>query len=316
MRILIALAAGFVYAAECGGADAFKVSDAVVVKARFEEGSKPPGAKAKPASLGQGMRNKCVLPGESGTNTPVANAVFPDRMSEYVWRNWFCVDKRTLAATVGAKPEELTEIAMQMGLPPDPVVEPEWKKHGYVTVLRRNWHILPYEQLMALVGWDRETFRYHLDEDDYLYVKMGALKPKCEKLTWRGEDEKKCAESRRKIAAILKEEGIEASSAGVEPRFAFVRGLSGAPTPSKANVRAESPFKTRLQFSYFADYADPLMDDSVASFPEGLLARYAQDGVNAVWLHVVLRTLAKDRYFTEFGEGSDRRQKNLRKHNH
>ena len=314
VRILIALAVvGLVSAAECDGADAFKVSDAVVVKARFEEGSKPLDAKAKPASLRHGMRNKCVLPGESGTNAPVANAVFPDRMSEYVWRNWFCVDKRTLAATVGAKPEELTEIATQMGLPPDPAVEPEWQKHGYVTVLRRNWHILPYEQLMELVGWDRATFRYHLDEDDYLYAKMGALKPKCDRLTWRGKEEKRFADARRRIAAILKEEGVDAFSAGGEPRFAFMRELAAPPTTCKTDVRAESPFKTRLQFSYFADYADPLMDDSVASFPEGLLARYAKDGVNAVWLHVVLRTLAKDRHFTEFGEGCDRRQENLRK---
>ncbi len=74
----------------------------------------------------------------------------------------------------------------------------------------------------------------------------------------------------------------------------------------------ESPFATRMVFSYFADYGDPLLDPEIGSYPEGLLQRLASQGVNAVYLHVVLRTLAKDPKYPEFGIGSEERLKNLR----
>jgi hypothetical protein len=51
----------------------------------------------------------------------------------------------------------------------------------------------------------------------------------------------------------------------------------------------------------------------VGSFPEGLLQKLADQGVNAVWLHTVLRTLVKDPKYPEFGDGCERRIANLGK---
>ena len=105
-----------------------------------------------------------------------------------------------------------------------------------------------------------------------------------------------------------------------EPRFSFVGELSrGAdaincvPPVSDEQKHLSPTFDLRLIFSYFADYGDPLGDDEVGSYPEGLLARLAANGVNAVWLHTVLSTLARDPAYPEFGEGSERRIANLRK---
>ena len=255
------------------------------------------------------------LPHEGSRAWPaLRETTFPDRLSAFVWRNWFCVDKARLAETVGTGPEELTAVAVEMGLPADPKVEPEWASKGYGTILRRNWHLLPYGQILTLLGWSREKLNYYLLEDDYLLQKLGNLKPFCEPLRWAADAVARSRAARRALAEILREEGVDAA-APCEPRFSFVRDLSAAPQPSEqtpAPSGGESPFATRLMFSYFADYADPLMDDAVGSFPEGLLARYAAQGVNAVWVHVVLRTLAKDPFFVEFGVGSERRQANLR----
>ena len=44
-----------------------------------------------------------VLPGEPCVKPAVGCAPFPDRMSAYVWRNWFVVPHARLADAVGAK---------------------------------------------------------------------------------------------------------------------------------------------------------------------------------------------------------------------
>ena len=251
------------------------------------------------------------LPGEPCTRPAIGCAPFPDRMSAYVWRNWFVVPHARLADAVGATEADLEEIAAQMGLPRKVDVLGEWRRKGYITVLRRNWHLLDYPQLLKVVDMTREELRFSLMEDDFLFVKLGNLKPKCGELRWSAGMREEGKMRREEIARILREEG--AADFTEEPRFKFVRDLSAAvPGSASPSARASSsPFDFRMIFSYFADYADPLGDDEVGSYPEGLLQKLAAQGVNAVWLHTVLRTLAKDPKYPEFGEGSERRIANL-----
>ena len=256
-----------------------------------------------------GAESVVLLPGEPCTNAPVSCAPFADRMSAFVWRNWFCVSKERLAETVGATSENLTAMAVEMGLPETPQVSAEWDRYGYITVLRRNWHLLDYGQLMTLLGWNREKMRHHLLYDDYLFSKLGGFKPKCGALRWSAGKMDEGRRKRLKIAAILREEGINDFSEN--PRFGFIHDLSAVEDGSCRKV--EQGRLLRISSGYFADCLDPLWDEDVGSFPEGVLARYAAAGVNGIWLHVVLNTLAKDPFFKEFGEGSERRQRNLRR---
>ena len=252
------------------------------------------------------------LPGEPAEKPAVTCAPFPDRMSAFVWRNWFLVPKARLAETVGAPVSGLEAIAAQMGLPKDPEVLPEWRRKGYITVLRRNWHLLDYDQLLTVLGMSREELRYSLIEDDFLFVKLGNVKPKCGALRWREGLAEEGREERERIARILKEEGADDFTE--EPRFRFVKDLSAlTPDTRSRTPESSSPFGFRMVFSYFADYGDPLMDPEVSSYPEGLLKRLSEQGVNAVYLHVVLRTLAKDPAYPEFGDGCEQRLANLRK---
>ncbi|MBQ6914276.1 MAG: hypothetical protein IJQ65_01035, partial [Kiritimatiellae bacterium] len=88
------------------------------------------------------------LPGEDDARAAISCSPFPDALSAFVWRNWGLVDTSLLAETVGATADDLRDVAQEMGLPRDPVVLPEWKTKGYITVIRRNWHLLPYDQLL------------------------------------------------------------------------------------------------------------------------------------------------------------------------
>ena len=269
------------------------------------------------------------LPGEDGTHEAVTCAPFPDALSAYVWRNWPVVSVDRLADAIGASRADLEGVAAEMGLPvPQPAVSPLWRRKGYITVVRRNWHLLPYEQLLKVVDMTRAELAYSLTEDDFLFVKLGNTKPLCPPITYSPELAAKGRARRLEIARTLKEEGI-VPMAPEEPRFSFVGELSKIPEATgvslprtnaprgsgalAASTAIDSPFDLRLIFSYFADYGDPLGDDEVGSYPEGLLARLAANGVNAVWLHTVLSTLARDPAYPEFGEGSERRIANLRK---
>ena len=256
------------------------------------------------------------LPDEYGAKPPVDTFPFPDRLSAYVWRNWGLVPVESLASVVGATVADLNAVAGEMGLAPDPQVLPEWCHKGYITIVRRNWHLLPYDQIMRLIDMPRDKFAFLLKEDDFLFSKMGLIKPACELLVWSRETADAGRDGRRRISATLATEGIDPNAAE-EPRFAFIKELMRtdpcAPGGSRGAGSAKNPFDFRMIASYFADYGDPLADDEIGSFPEGLLQKLSADGVNAVWMHVVLNTLVKDPKYPEFGIGSERRVANLKK---
>ncbi len=258
---------------------------------------------------------KTPLPGADGKHPAVPYAPFPDALSAFVWRNWPVVDAERIAETIGASKADVEAVAREMGLPvPQPPVSPLWRRKGYITVVRRNWHLLPYCQLKNVLDMSGKELAFSLTEDDFLFVKLGNTKPLCSPLAYSAGMADAGRERRRALARILAEEGV-VPMAPEEPRFSFVKELSGAPAAdAQARVpTGSSPFDLRLIFSYFADYGDPLGDDEVGSYPEGLLERLAANGVNAVWLHTVLSTLARDPKYPEFGEGSERRIANLRK---
>jgi hypothetical protein len=253
------------------------------------------------------------LPDENGTKPALGSESFPSRMHQFVWRNWTVVPQARLAEVLKTTPENVAQVAASMGLPPQGAIQPEWKDKGYITVLRRNWHLLPYDQLLTLLGFSRERLRESLMEDDFLFIKLGSVKPKCGPLLYAPPTKEETAAA-AKLAGWLREEGLEGAGAKPEERrFAFVNGLS-LPDPALAAAPSggASPFELRFIFSYFADYGDPLIDPDVKSYPEGLLQRLAAAGVNGVWVHTVLRTLAKDPAFPEFGADSEKRIAGLR----
>ena len=241
---------------------------------------------------------------------------FPNRTSAFVWRNWNLISIDALARTLGASREDIADYAELMGLPP--YREPAWEvERIYITILRRNWSLLPYEQLMTLLGLDAAELAKKLREDDFLSVKLGA-KPCCEPLAFEALEPG--VEARlREIA--LDSDGIFSSDTFVNgvSRFAFLQefddrsaDVSEREAVETASVNA-SAFGVCYLHSYFALFGDPLLQDSARMYPNSLLKKLAERGVNGVWLHSLLRDLAPPtESFPEFGELSDVRRANLR----
>jgi hypothetical protein len=246
------------------------------------------------------------LPGENGEKAALNFEWFPSRLHGFVFRNWTCVPQERLAEVVGATPQQVESLALAMGLSRQGAVSPDWQTRGYITVLRRNWHLLPYDQLLTLLGQSREQLHYNLQEDDFLFIKLGSLKPKCDALKW---DDAVLDAAKYPMQKI----DYPSPPQTQEPRFAFIPKLQAASeTVARAATDDASQFELRFIFSYFAEFSDPLANPDVPSYPEGLLQRLSAQGVNGVWLHTVLRTLAKDAAFPEFGEGCENRMANLR----
>ena len=264
-------------------------------------------------ALAHGAGVETVLP-EGSAPAPIVSAYFPDRVHEFVWRNWQVVEPARLASLLGTSVENVRDLAASMGLPPSGTVPPEMKTRGYITLIRRNWHLLPYDQLLRLLEMTPERLAFSLREDDFLWIKLGSLKPKCEAIRYQPPGAKarhRAAEIRR----VVDEEFGKNLRSPAEPRFEFVRKLS-APLPSfsLAKPRADETISLRLVYSYLAVYGDPLLNPALDPYPEGFLQRLAAVGVNGVWLHVVLRDLAPGgTAFPEFGVDHERRLSNLRR---
>lgn len=240
----------------------------------------------------------------------LASAHFPDRVHEFVFRNWTAVPADRLAEVLGAETDAVRSMAVSMGLPAAPAIAAEMDRRGYVTIIRRNWHLLPYDQLLVLLDMTAERLDEMLREEDFLWVKLGRTKPASEPLRFSAADDA-ARERAAGIRAIVEAEfGAAAFEAG-EPRFAFV-GELGAP-PSHASPPPPADGKVRIVYSYVAVFGDPLLHPELNPYPDGLLERLAGAGINGVWLHAVLRDLAPGgAAFPEFGAGSETRLANLR----
>jgi hypothetical protein len=250
----------------------------------------------------------------AGETEPVLKlSHFPNRLHAFVWRNWESVGAERMAKVLNTTPESIRRIGYSMGLPPQSPPENEFLQRGYVSLIRRNWHLLSYDQLQILLGWDAAKLNETIQNEDFLWIKIGGLRPTCPPLQYTapGEAElKRCAE----IKSLVSTHFGELFNRPQEARFEFIKVLSAAdssrPTGALGVAGDDS---IRFIYSYFAPYGDPLLHPELDPFPDGLLQRLSAAGVNGVWLHVVLNQLAPSEIFPEFGKDYEIRFENLRR---
>jgi len=199
-----------------------------------------------------------------------------------------------------------------MGLAMPPRITDDQRRRSFITVIRRNWHLLPYEQLLDLLDWTPEQMAFTLTHDDFLFTKLGRLKPKCDRLTWTSPDPQ-TLDREREIARLVRTHFPAGLGEFDEAPFQFVSDLSATPQRETTQRRADRPsLSPRFCYSYFALYGDPLLDDAVDPYPDGYLARLAATGVDGVWLQGLLSKLAPFPWDDAFSANFGQRLKNLR----
>ncbi|MBR5880809.1 MAG: hypothetical protein IKZ16_03900 [Clostridia bacterium] len=80
---------------------------------------------------------------------------FPSRFHAAVFRLWETVPAERIAHSLALPLSAVQKAADEMGLPPQGDLS-EWTARGYITTIRNAWHVLPYENLLPLLGWSED----------------------------------------------------------------------------------------------------------------------------------------------------------------
>ena len=183
------------------------------------------------------------------------------------------------------------------------------KTRGYITLIRRNWHLLPYGQLLELVEMTPERLASTLHEDDFLLGETGPLKPKCEPLRVprprRG--------LRRRAAKIAsKWSGIGEEIASGRSDVSICRQLS-QPDPVLLSTwaRQNEPFPASVSI-LLAVYGDPLSDPKSIPIRTDFRRDFSAVGVNGGLVARGLRNRRPANGVAQFAPTHERRLADLR----
>ena len=204
--------------------------------------------------------------------------VFPTVWQAVLFRNYGYAAPSALAVVLSCDEETVAREAARLGLPPFPY-DKNWTEKGYITVIRNNWYLLPYEQIAELLECDEERLAFILKEEDFLSVKLGRCKPECARVSYAPldrEQEEKTRALAAEIAPLLQEKG------------SYFRFFTKEPK-SPPCLRDE---KTRIVHGYLTPCGNCFASPSEEYLSDNLLGEYAAKGVNGLWMHGVLSALS------------------------
>ena len=220
---------------------------------------------------------------------------FPSKWQTVIFRNYGYVALGNLAKVLGCSEETVKQEAARLGL--DGVeYASEWQEKGYITIIRNNWYLLSYEQLLTLLGITESRLDYILQNDDFLWVKLGEFKPDCERVCYTPLTETEKAET----ALIADMVRCNWRNPSVKP-FDFFSGKT-------EEKRVFSSKNKRIVHGYLSPCGDVFSVDSETYLPDWLLAEYQSQGVNGIWLHGLLSGLSAYPFDETLSQGfADRR---------
>ena len=108
--------------------------------------------------------------------------IFPTTWQAVIFHNYGFVPSTDLAKLLACDERTLEVERERLGLG-YVAYNPIWRKKGYITLIRNNWFLLPYEQICQLIDVDEDRLGFILRNDDFLSVKLGD-KPECENVSY------------------------------------------------------------------------------------------------------------------------------------
>lgn len=234
---------------------------------------------------------------------------FPTRWQCVLWRNFGLVPHETLAQVLRCSTFQLLQAAEDLGLDINAAVCDSFRKKSYLSLIRRNWHLLPYDQIAELLEIDADRINDILEREDFFWSKMGKHKPSAEAVYYADLDENALM-CTREIKDLTEKYFPIGQSSYIEAPLAFMDQY--APQKNVLKNKTTS-FDFNLIHSCAAGCGDIFADiEKSDPIPEYLLRSYASLGVNGVWMHGLLRHFYPVKGIAEYSKDSAKRLANLR----
>lgn len=224
---------------------------------------------------------------------PIPLLHFPTRHQAFIFRACEYVSKEKIAKILGTDVQTVARAMDDMGLRESDVGD-IWLKRGYITIIRRMWHILPYEQLLELLDMDEQTLSRVMRDEDFLDVKLSE-KPCCERVVWRelDESEKRATEKIKRIMSKVNLSG--------KPPFSFEYNVP------KLRFSGDERFSTRMIYAFSGLYQHAFDVDSEEFLPDDQLRAYRDLGINGIWMQGMLSALTEFKFDTAISQGYEKR---------
>ena len=207
---------------------------------------------------------------------------FPTKWQTVIFRNFGFVPNERIAKVLNCSKDTVILEAKRLGLGGVEYDE-NWEKSGYITIIRNNWYILPYEQLVELLNISTEKLDFILRNEDFLWIKLGGTKPIVERVSYSPLTSEEIFKT-EDLRKIVEEHAISK----VKPfDFFSNRAKSNKPDCEKGEDKG-----TMLIHAYLTPCGDVFLEDSENYMPDWLLQEYANKGINAVWVHALLSALS------------------------
>ncbi|MBE7087410.1 MAG: hypothetical protein E7369_03830 [Clostridiales bacterium] len=221
----------------------------------------------------------------------------PTKWQTVILRNYGMVNSDILALVLNTDKETIEREAKRLNI--DKIkFDPEFMVKGYVGIIKNNWFLLPYDQLLVLLQKTEAELEYCLKEDDFLGDKLGGYKPYLEPVKYSPLTELEIKETEdiaKRIGKVFIDDYVKAFRFYSDP---VVEGYGNGGDEEK------------IVYSYSMLYGDTLLDGGDV-MPDELLIRLKSVGVNGIWLQGVLSNLSPYPFIKGLDEGYETRRKNL-----
>lgn len=240
-----------------------------------------------------------MLPKVKKIKLPINN--FPTKWQTVIFRNYGYVSTNKIALVLDCDEVVIKREAERMGLY-EVEYDSSWEERGYISIIRNNWFLLPYEQLTKLLGITEEKLAFYLEKEDFLAVKLGNFKPECEPI---------------KYTPLTKEEEGKTALIADMVRPYIKKGAVKSFNFFSSNILEKGEVVTsggeKIIHGYLTPCGDVFMEDNEQYLPDSLLQAYAEQGINGLWFHGVLSALSPYPFNPSASEGYEARREELKK---
>jgi hypothetical protein len=223
---------------------------------------------------------------------------FPSRLHAFVFRNWDIVPAERIAAVLGTDVRTVGKMARAIGLQKPETITAEMQRRNVEMVIRRNWPLVPREQIDVLLGYSAKELEEFLGKEIFLRALLASPPPGLTPLKYEQPDSG-TLQRVKWFNKHVKQHLAAVADTASEPRMFFTNELCRAHDPadfvagtkSKAGdadlrkgwalvVDDQSPF-LRTAAEDFRDYCKTVQHVKLAAAGNKRIVVRRDDGLKA-----------------------------------